>query len=172
MKKKMLLILLASMTLTMAGCGSSKQTDTAEKQEESTTVEDSESAVTYEPVLYEDLSSKLVSLGEYKGLQAARNVQEVTEEDVQAEIDSIKKENAELVDKEEPAETGDVVNIDFTGYIDGETSDNLKAEGTDVEIGAGTVADRYHIVVINKAKSSGTWNLLIVPKKQAMSRPF
>ena len=49
MKKKMLLILLASMTLTMAGCGSSKQTDTAEKQEESTTVEDSESAVTYEP---------------------------------------------------------------------------------------------------------------------------
>ena len=58
-------------------------------------------------------------------------MQEVTEEDVQAEIDSIKKENAELVDKEEPAETGDVVNIDFTGYIDGETSDNLKAEGTD-----------------------------------------
>ena len=90
MKKKMLLILLASVTLTMAGCGSSKQTDTAEKQEESTTVEDSESAVTYEPVLYEDLSSKLVSLGEYKGLQAARNVQEVTEEDVQAEIYSIK----------------------------------------------------------------------------------
>lgn len=91
MKKKMLLILLASMTLTMAGCGSSKQADTAEKQKESTIVEDSESAVTYEPVLYEDLSSKLMSLGEYKGLQAARNVQEVTEEDVQAEIDSIKK---------------------------------------------------------------------------------
>ena len=37
------------------------------------------------------------------------------------------------------AETGDVVNIDFTGYIDGETSDNLKGEGTDVEIGAGTM---------------------------------
>ena len=76
----MLLILLASMTLTMAGCGSSKQTDTAEKQEENTTVEDSESAVTYEPVLYEDLNSKLVSLGEYKEVQAAKNVQEVTEE--------------------------------------------------------------------------------------------
>ena len=86
MKKKMLLILLASMTLTMAGCGSSKQADTAEKQEESTTVEDSESVVTYEPVLYEDLSSKLVSLGEYKGLQAARNVQEVTEEEVRNKL--------------------------------------------------------------------------------------
>ena len=152
----MLLILLASMTLTMAGCGSSKQTDTAEKQEESTTVEDSESAVTYEPVLYEDLSSKLVSLGEYKGLQAARNVQEVTEEDVQAEIDSIKKENAELVDKEEPAETGDVVNIDFTGYIDGETSDNLKAEGTDVEIGAGTMLEDFENQLIGVTTGEDT----------------
>ena len=156
MKKKMLLILLASMTLTMAGCGSSKQTDTAEKQEESTTVEDSESAVTYEPVLYEDLSSKLVSLGEYKGLQAARNVQEVTEEDVQAEIDSIKKENAELVDKEDPAETGDVVNIDFTGYIDGETSDNLKAEGTDVEIGAGTMLEDFENQLIGVTTGEDT----------------
>ena len=143
MKKKMLFVLLLSMILAVAGCGNNKQENTAETQEESTDTEDTGSTVTYEPVLYEDLSSKLISLGEYKGLQAAKNVQEVTDEDVQSEIDSIKKENAELVDKEEPAETGDVVNIDFTGYIDGETSDNLKGEGTDVEIGAGTMLEDF-----------------------------
>ena len=129
MKKKVILAMCIAAALALAGCGNKNEAaKTDDGQEEA------DATVSYEPVLYEDLNSKLVSLGEYKGLQAARNVQEVTEEDVQAEIDSIKKENAELVDKEEPAETGDVVNIDFTGYIDGETSDNLKAEGTDVEI--------------------------------------
>ena len=129
MKKKVILAMCIAAALALAGCGN--KTEAAKTDDGQ---EEAEALVSYEPVLYEDLNSKLVSLGEYKEVQAAKNVQEVTEEDVQAEIDSIKKENAELVDKEEPAETGDVVNIDFTGYIDGETSDNLKAEGTDVEI--------------------------------------
>ena len=106
---------------------------------ENTETDASGADVAYKAPLYEDLTSKLVNLAEYKGVEAEKTVAEVTDEDVQAEIDSIQKENAELVDKTEPAETGDVVNIDFTGYINGETSDNLKGEGTDVEIGAGTM---------------------------------
>ncbi len=153
MKKKIALIMMLAAALSMAGCGSKEQTDTAETQEEST---DSESAVTYEAVLYEDLTSKLVSLGEYKGLHADKTVAEVTDEDVQSEIDSIRKENAELQDKAEPAETGDVVTIDFTGYIDGETSDSLKGEDTAVEIGSRTMLEDFEDQLIGVTTGEDT----------------
>ena len=142
MKRKLVMMMVLAATLTLGACGkeTAGNTDsTTENSEE----ESSEAGAAYDAPLYEDLTSKLVNLAEYKGVQGSKTVAEVTDEDVQAEIDSIQKENAELVDKTEPAETGDVVNIDFTGYIDGETSDNLKGEGTDVEIGAGTMLEDF-----------------------------
>ena len=142
----MLLILLASMTLTMAGCGSSKQADTAEKQEESTTVEDSESAVTYEPVLYEDLSSKLISLGQYKGLEVSRDTAEVTDEDVAKEVWDNEKQYLELKDVDRPAEEGDVLTIDFTGYVDQLIGVNAE---DDVEVNV-VFPDEYYEEVAGK----------------------
>ena len=142
MKRKLVMMMVLAAALTLGACGkeTAGNTDsTTENSEE----ESSEAGAAYDTPLYEDLTSKLVNLAEYKGVQGSKTVAEVTDEDVQAEIDSIQKENAELVDKTEPAETGDVVNIDFTGYIDGETSDNLKGEGTDVEIGAGTMLEDF-----------------------------
>ena len=132
----MMMVLAAALTLGACGKTTTESTDSTT---ENTETDASGADVAYEAPLYEDLTSKLVNLAEYKGVEAEKTVAEVTDKDVQAEIDSIQKENAELVDKTEPAETGDVVNIDFTGYINGETSDNLKGEGTDVEIGAGTM---------------------------------
>ena len=138
MKRKLVMMMVLAAALTLGACGKETAENT-DSTTENTETDASGTGVAYEAPLYEDLTSKLVNLAEYKGVEAEKTVAEVTDEDVQAEIDSIQKENAELVDKTEPAETGDVVNIDFTGYINGETSDNLKGEGTDVEIGAGTM---------------------------------
>ena len=81
MKKKVILAMCIAAALALAGCGNKNEAaKTDDGQEEA------EATVSYEPVLYEDLNSKLVSLGEYKGLQAARNVQEVTEEEVRNKL--------------------------------------------------------------------------------------
>ena len=109
----MMMVLAAALTLGACGKETAENTDSTT---ENTETDAAGAGVAYEAPLYEDLTSKLVNLAEYKGVEAEKTVAEVTDEDVQAEIDSIQKENAELVDKTEPAETGDVVNIDFTGY--------------------------------------------------------
>lgn len=139
MKKKFWMILMMAAVLALAGCGSdsesAEETDTAEAEDAA------ESSSDY--VLYEDLTSTLVSLGEYKGIELAKTVAEVTDEDVQAEIDDIKKEYSDLVDVDREAQTGDVVVIDFTGYIDGETSDSLQGTETSVEIGSGSFLEDF-----------------------------
>lgn len=117
----------------LAGCGSKENTDAAQTEDSQ-----EEASVSYEPVLYEDLTSKLTSLGKYKGLEVSRDVEEVTDEDVAKEVWDTEKQYLELMDVDRPAESGDVLTIDFTGYVDGETSDNLKETDTQLELGSNT----------------------------------
>lgn len=144
MKKKYIMILLAA-ALTLSACGAKETTEQPAEQQETTQAGDGEASeeeeaatFTYDPVLYEDLTSKVVSLGDYKGLEATRVVEEVTDEDVQKEVDGVRKSYSEVVDVERPAELGDIVLIDYTGYVDGETSDSLQGKEYSLELGSGT----------------------------------
>lgn len=154
MKKKYTAALLAAVMLTMTACGGQNTTDTTgtDNAGEETTETDETAGDTageeetgetvdellnYDPVLYGDLTSTLVSLGEYKGITAVRNVAEVMDADVQKEIRTVKASYGELVDVDREAELGDVVLIDFTGYVDGETSDNLQGTEYSLELGSG-----------------------------------
>lgn len=145
MKRKYFIILLAGAMLSLTACGAkdSAGTDNTAAAEQDTEAggeeapEDAEEE-TYTQVTYESLTSTIKSLGEYKGLQAVRTVEEVTDEDVADEIRAIKKEYGELVETERPAERGDVVLIDYTGYVDDETSDSLQGTEFSLELGSGT----------------------------------
>ena len=78
-----------------------------------------------------------VTLGEYKGLEAPKTVAQVTDEEVQGELDNIRRRNARIVTVEDrEAQMGDTVNIDFDGYLDGERFDGGKAEGYSLELGS------------------------------------
>ncbi|HIW12899.1 MAG TPA: trigger factor [Candidatus Salinicoccus stercoripullorum] len=90
-----------------------------------------------------------VKLGEYKGLEAEELETEVTEEDVQKEIDSMLESHAEMVVKDEGrVEEGDTVNLDFDGYVDGEQFEGGKAEGYDLEIGSGSFIPGFEEQVV------------------------
>ncbi|KKK35684.1 trigger factor [Salinicoccus sediminis] len=90
-----------------------------------------------------------VKLGEYKGLEAEETDTEVTEEDVQKEIDSMLESHAEMVVKDEgKVEEGDIVNLDFDGYVGGEQFEGGKAEGYDLEIGSGSFIPGFEEQVI------------------------
>lgn len=138
MKKKYMMILLAAAMLSLTACSPENADENTEEAAEET--EDGEDAVqvpTYDPVLYEDLTSTIVSLGEYKGIEGTRTVAEVTDEDVLEEVETRKKDYAELTDVDRGAQMGDVVLIDFTGYVDGETSDELSGTEYSLELGSG-----------------------------------
>lgn len=80
-----------------------------------------------------------VKLGQYKGLEVEKVDTEVTDEDVQKELETLQKRHAELVVKEDtPAENGDTVIIDFEGFVNGEAFEGGKAENHSLEIGSGS----------------------------------
>ena len=90
-----------------------------------------------------------VKLGEYKGLEAEEMDTEVTGDDVQQEIDNKLESHADMVVKEDgTAEEGDIVNLDFDGYVDGEQFEGGKAESYDLEIGSGSFIPGFEEQVI------------------------
>ncbi|SFR63105.1 trigger factor [Anaeromicropila populeti] len=85
-----------------------------------------------------------VTLGTYKGLEVAKEEVEVTDEELQAKVDSILEENADRPKLEEgEVKDGDMINIDFTGYIDGEAFENGSATGYDLTIGSAAFIDGF-----------------------------
>ncbi len=79
-----------------------------------------------------------VELGDYKGLSIEKQDREVTEEEFNQAIEDAVSRQAELTVKEGEIAEGDVVNINFDGYVDGEAFEGGQAEGYDLEIGSGS----------------------------------
>lgn len=79
-----------------------------------------------------------VTLGEYKGLEFEKLSEEVTEEQIDTEIEKLLEQNAELVLKEEGTlENGDTAIFDFKGSVDGEFFEGGTAENYELKIGSG-----------------------------------
>ncbi|WP_099221395.1 trigger factor [Listeria costaricensis] len=80
-----------------------------------------------------------VKLGDYKGLEVAKQDAELKDEEVEAELKSMQERQADLVVKEdgEAAEKGDTVVLDFEGFKDGEPFEGGKAENYSLELGSG-----------------------------------
>ena len=72
-----------------------------------------------------------VTLGQYKGLEAEKSPVEVTEEEINEDVERMRKQNARMVTVERAAQMGDTVNIDYAG-----TKDGVSAEGHDLELGS------------------------------------
>ena len=80
-----------------------------------------------------------VTLGEYKGIQVEKAPVEVTEEEIQAEVDKEREANSRTVTVEDRAvQKGDIATIDFEGFVDGVAFDGGKGENYDLEIGSNT----------------------------------
>jgi trigger factor len=78
-----------------------------------------------------------VKLGEYKGLEVEEFDTNVTDEDVNKELEALQSRHAELVVKEDsPAENGDTVVIDFEGFVNDVAFEGGKAENYSLELGS------------------------------------
>ena len=90
-----------------------------------------------------------VTLGQYKGLEAERPVREITDDDVNAELESARKRNARKVSADErEARMGDIANIDFDGFLNGERFDGGKAEGYELELGSNSFVPGFEEQIV------------------------
>ena len=79
-----------------------------------------------------------VTLGEYKGIQVEKAPIEVLDEEIEAEITKERENNARTITVEDRAvENGDMVSLDFEGFVDGVAFEGGKGENYDLTIGSG-----------------------------------
>ena len=90
-----------------------------------------------------------VTLGQYKGVEALKPSADVTDEDVDAELNATRKRNARMIDIDDrPARMGDTADIDFDGYLNGERFDGGKAEGHKLELGSNSFVPGFEDQVV------------------------
>ena len=80
-----------------------------------------------------------VDIKDYKGIKVEKNVEAVTDEAVDAEVEAARKRNARTVEVTDRASAmGDIANIDYEGFVDGVAFDGGKGEGHDLKLGSGS----------------------------------
>ena len=79
-----------------------------------------------------------VTVTDYRGLKYEVEDTTVTDEEVNAEIDRMRKQYADIEEKEGAAENGDIVNINYEGFKDEVAFEGGKADNYDLTLGSGS----------------------------------
>ena len=104
-----------------------------------------------EPVVFTALvtTKPEVTLGTYKGIKVEKIENNVTDEDIDKEIEAARMRNARIISVEDRAvENGDIAVIDFEGFCDGVAFDGGKGENYELEIGSNTFIPGFEEQVI------------------------
>lgn len=143
MKRKLLAALLVAGAVSMAACG--QKAENAEQNTE--TGENTEASESTDGSYLKDYTaSDYVTLGEYKGIEISMTSEEpvVTDEDVDSYIEYIRQMNPVSTPVEgRTVQSGDTVNIDYEGKLDGVAFDGGTAQGQDLTIGSGRFIDGF-----------------------------
>ncbi|MDT3994215.1 trigger factor [Mammaliicoccus sp. H-M34] len=106
-----------------------------------------------------------VELGDYKGLAIEKQDREVTDEEFDKALEEAVSRQAELTVKEGEIAQGDVVNINFDGYVDGEAFEGGQAEGYDLEIGSGSFIPGFEEQLIGLKASDSKEVVVTFPEE-------
>lgn len=135
---KLCLCGLAAATV-VAGCS---KKDTAEGTATASTATQETEAL--ETVDLSKLNNGTITLGNYKGVEITAEIVEVTDEEVDAQVQSALDANPdydEITDR--GVQDGDTVNIDYTGMKDGEAFEGGTAKGFDFVVGETSFIDGF-----------------------------
>ena len=79
----------------------------------------------------------VVEVKDYKGIEVEQVDPEVTEEDVDRDIEAMRKRNSRMVVADRPVENGDTVILDYAGFVGDEQFQGGTAENQELKIGSG-----------------------------------
>lgn len=90
-----------------------------------------------------------VTLGDYKGIEVEAADTEVSDEELNQELERLQQRHAELVVVDEgPAQAGDTAIIDFEGFLDGEPFEGGKGERYSLELGSNSFIPGFEDQVV------------------------
>jgi len=95
-----------------------------------------------------------ITLGDYKSVKVEKEVLDVNDEKVNAEIEIMRSNAGKLkeVADDEAAKDKDIANINFEGFVDGEAFNGGKAEGFDLTLGSKNFIDTFEDQIIGHKK--------------------
>lgn len=94
-----------------------------------------------------------VKLGNYESLEIEKVEYNVTDEMVESELKTEQEKNGRIVDAgDREAKEGDILTIDYTGFVDGEQFEGGTAENQELEIGSNTFIPGFEEQLIGKKK--------------------
>lgn len=92
-----------------------------------------------------------VKIGEYKGLPLKKKASRVSEKEVNEAIEALRERNSRMVPVENRAvKDGDVVELDFEGFVDGVAFEGGKGENYELTIGSGQFIPGFEDQIIGK----------------------
>ena len=84
------------------------------------------------------ITKPVIDITDYKGIKAPKAVRETTDEDVEKQVELIRKKNARIVSVDDrPAQADDEVTIDFEGFFGDEPFEGGKGEDHPLKLGSG-----------------------------------
>ena len=89
-----------------------------------------------------------VTLGQYKGLEIEQAPVEITDAQVEAELNRMAQNVASTETVEKAAEMGDTANIDFEGFDNGVAFDGGKGDNFDLKLGSGQFVPGFEEQVV------------------------
>ncbi|MCQ2541226.1 MAG: trigger factor [Lachnospiraceae bacterium] len=91
-----------------------------------------------------------VTLGDYKGVEIDKIDATVTDEDIEADIKSALEAQARQVSVERAAKDGDLVVLDFEGFVDGVAFEGGKGENYNLTLGSGSFIPGFEDQLVGK----------------------
>ena len=96
-----------------------------------------------------------MKIANYKGLNIGRvGYVPVTEEEVNKEIDALLQSKISTVEKEGKSSLGDIVTIDFEGFLDGVPFEGGKGEKYDLELGSNSFIPGFEDALVGYEKGT------------------
>ena len=85
-----------------------------------------------------------VKLGNYKGIEVTKIEAEVTDAEIDAEIEKLRDQNARNITiEDQPVADKDIIKLDYEGSVDGVPFEGGKAEDAELVIGSHTFIDNF-----------------------------
>ena len=130
-------LIAAAAVMAVSGCSSSGEKTTPETEE-----------TTAETVSEAELTDEAsITLGNYKALELTASRTAVTDEDIDAQLETLRLQYPAVVEGR-AAKEGDVANIDYEGTKDGVAFDGGTASGYDLTLGSGAFIEGFEDGVI------------------------
>lgn len=96
-----------------------------------------------------------VELGKYKGVEVDKVEAEVTDAEIDAELDKTREQNSRTITVDDrPVENGDIVNLNYCGTVDGVAFEGGTADNYDLTIGSGSFIPGFEDQLVGAAIGS------------------